>query len=126
MSDLSHGDFDETTLRSAVDVKRFARLAADDAAGFARMMREYLAETREIAASWPHMLQLGKVDEVLMQLHTCKGGAAIFGFARMIAMIGELEKNPNIASGDYDAQVFEKELVLVEYAIAAWEGGLLA
>jgi len=126
MSDLPHGDFSELALRSAVDVKRFARLAADDAAGFARMMREYLAETREMAASWPHMLQLGKADEVLMQLHTCKGGAAIFGFARMIAMIGELEKNPNIASGAYDAQVFEKELVLIEHAIDAWEGGHLA
>ena len=126
MSDLAHGDFDESTLRSAVDVQRFVRLAADDAAGLTRMMREYLVETRQMAGMWPQMLQAGEVGEVLKQLHMCKGGAAIFGFARVIAMIGGLEKNANLASGDFDSRAFENELSLVEQAVAAWEGGALA
>ena len=117
------GDVDDETLRSAVDVGRFVRLAGDDPEGLVRMMDEYVAETRRMAGTWPNLLQAGEEGEVSEQLHMCKGGAAIFGFLRLIKMIGRLEKNPSLASGGCDAQAFERELALVELAVAALAGG---
>jgi HPt (histidine-containing phosphotransfer) domain-containing protein len=129
MSDEIHGsdgsDVDDETLRSAVDVGRFFKLAGKDPEGLVRMMDEYVAETRRMAGMWPHLLQAGEAGEVSEQLHMCKGGAAIFGFSRIIKMIGSLEKDPALASGGYDAQAFERELALVERAIAALAGGRL-
>jgi hypothetical protein len=128
MSDEIHGsdgsDVDDETLRSAVDVGRFVRLAGDDPEGLVRMMDEYVAETRRMAGTWPNLLQAGEVGEVSEQLHMCKGGAAIFGFLRVMAMIAGLEKG-SLDSASYDAQAFERELALAERAIAALAGGRL-
>jgi hypothetical protein len=54
----------------------------------------------------------------------CKGGAAIFGFARVMALIADLEKG-SLDPASYDAQAFERELALAERAIAALAGGRL-
>ncbi len=128
MSDEIHGsdgsDVDDETLRSAVDVGRFFKLAGKDSDGLVRMMDEYVAETRRMAGMWPHLLQAGEVGEVSEQLHMCKGGAAIFGFLRVMAMIAGLEKG-SLDSASYDAQAFERELALAERAIAALAGGRL-
>ena len=126
MSEMTHdaGDVDDETLRSAVDVVRFVRLAGNDAEGLVRMMNEYLDETRIISAMWPNLLQAGKEREVSEQLHMCKGGAAIFGFARVMALIADLE-NGSLDPASYDAQAFEHELALAERAIAALAGGRL-
>ena len=126
MSEMTHdaGDVDDETLRSAVDVVRFARLAGNDAEGLVRTMNEYLDETRAISAMWPKLLQAGKEREVSEQLHMCKGGAAIFGFSRVMALIAGLEKG-SLDPASYDAQAFERELALVERAIAALAGGRL-
>ena len=126
MSEMTHdaGDVDDETLRSAVDVVRFVRLAGNDAEGLVRMMKEYLDETRTISAMWLKLLQAGKEREVSEQLHMCKGGAAIFGFARVMALIADLEKG-SLDPASYDAQAFERELALAERAIAALAGGRL-
>ena len=126
MSEMTHdaGDVDDETLRSAVDVVRFVRLAGKDPEGLVRMMNEYLVETRNISAMWPNMLQAGEVSEVSEQLHMCKGGAAIFGFSRLMALIAELEKG-SLDPASHDAQAFERELALAERAIAALAGGRL-
>ena len=126
MSELTHdaGDVDDEALRSAVDVVRFVRLAGNDAEGLVRMMKEYLDETRSISAMWPNLLQAGKESEVSEQLHMCKGGAAIFGFSRVMALIADLEKG-SLDPASYDAQAFERELALAERAIAALAGGRL-
>jgi hypothetical protein len=126
MSEMTHdaGDVDDETLRSAVDVVRFARLAGNDAEGLVRTMNEYLDETRTISAMWPNLLQAGKEREVSEQLHMCKGGAAIFGFSRVMALIADLEKG-SLDPASYDAQAFERELALAERAIAALAGGRL-
>ena len=129
MSDEIHGgvgsDVDDETLREAVDVGRFLKLAGKDPDGLVRMMNECVAETRKMAGMWPSLLQAGEEGEVFEQLHMCKGGAAIFGFLRIIKMIGSLEKDPALASGGYDAQAFERELALAERAVAALAGGRL-
>lgn len=129
MSDEIHGadggDVDDEMLRSAVDVARFLKLAGKDSDGLVRMMDEYVAETRRMAGMWPHLLKAGEVGEVFEQLHMCKGGAAIFGFLRVMAMIAGLEKG-SLDSASYDAQAFERELALAERAIAALAGGRLA
>ena len=129
MSEGDHGAedgvVDDEMLRSVVDVGRFVRLAGNDPAGLVRMMGEYLAETRLTAGMWPLLLQAGKEDEVSEQLHMCKGGAAIFGLSRVMSFISKLERNPALASGAYDARAFERELALVELAIAALAGGRL-
>ncbi|MCX6846070.1 MAG: hypothetical protein NTU84_05825 [Verrucomicrobia bacterium] len=129
MSDGMHGsdgsNVDDETLRSAVDVGRFLKLAGKDPDGLVRMMDECVAETRKMAGAWPHLLQVGKEREVSEQLHMCKGGAAIFGFLRIVKMTGSLEMDPALASGGYDAQAFERELALVELAVAALAGGRL-
>ena len=127
MSEMTHdaGDVDDETLRSAVDVGRFVRLAGNDTEGLVRMMNEYLDETRTISAMWPNLLQAGEVSEFSEQLHKCKGGAAIFGFSRVMALIAGLEKG-SLDSASYDAQAFERELALAERAIAALAGGRLA
>ena len=126
MSEMTHdaGDVDDETLRSAVDVVRFVRLAGNDAEGLVRTMNEYLDETRTISAMWPKLLQAGKVGELSEQLHMCKGGAAIFGFSRVMALIADLEKG-SLDPASYDAQAFERELALAERAIAALAGGRL-
>ncbi len=128
MSDGIHGsdgsDIDDETLRSAVDVGRFLKLAGNDPDGLVRMMNECVAETRRMAGTWPHLLQAGEVGEVSEQLHMCKGGAAIFGFLRVMAMIAGLEKG-SLDSASYDAQAFERELALAERAIVALAGGRL-
>ncbi len=126
MSEMTHdaGDVDDETLRSAVDVVRFVRLAGNDAEGLVRMMNEYIDETRTISAMWPNLLQAGEVSEVSEQLHMCKGGAAIFGFSRVTASIADLEKG-SLDPASYDAQAFERELALAERAIAALAGGRL-
>ena len=128
MSEEIHGadgsDVDDETLRSAVDVGRFFKLAGKDPDGLVRMMNEYVAETRKMAGMWPHLLQAGEAGEVSEQLHMCKGGAAIFGFLRVMAMIAGLEKE-SLDSASYDAQAFERELALAERAIAALAGGRL-
>lgn len=126
MSEMTHdaGDVDDETLRSAVDVVRFVRLAGNDAEGLVRTMNEYLDETRTISAMWPNLLQAGKEREVSEQLHMCKGGAAIFGFSRVMALIADLEKG-SLDPASYDAQAFERELALAERAIAALAGGRL-
>jgi len=127
MSEMIHddGDVDGETLRSAVDVGRFLKLAGKDPEGLVRMMDEYVAETRRMAGMWPQLLQAGEAGEVSEQLHMCKGGAAIFGFLRIVKIIGSLEKDPALASGGYDAQAFERELALAEQAIDALAGGRL-
>lgn len=127
MSEMIHddGDVDDETLRSAVDVGRFLKLAGKDPEGLVRMMDEYVAETRRMAGMWPQLLQAGEAGEVSEQLHMCKGGAAIFGFLRIVKIIGSLEKDPALASGGYDAQAFERELALAEQAIDALGGGRL-
>ena len=126
MSEMTHdaGDVDDETLRSAVDVVRFVRLAGNDAEGLVRTMNEYLDETRTISAMWLKLLQAGKEREVSEQLHMCKGGAAIFGFSRVMALIADLEKG-SLDPASYDAQAFERELALAERAIAALAGGRL-
>lgn len=126
MSEMIHddGDIDDEVLRSAVDVVRFVRLAGNDAEGLVRMMNEYLNETRMISAMWSNLLQTGKVREVSEQLHICKGGAAIFGFSRVMTLITSLEKGPR-DSTSYDAQAFERELALAELAVDALAGGRL-
>jgi hypothetical protein len=126
MSEMTHdaGDVDDEALRSAVDVVRFVRLAGNDAEGLVRMMKEYLDETRSISAMWPNLLQAGKEREVSEQLHMCKGGAAIFGFARVMALIADLEKG-SLDPASYDAQAFERELALAERAVKALAGGRL-
>ncbi|MFN6016204.1 MAG: hypothetical protein ACK49N_01405 [Verrucomicrobiota bacterium] len=128
MSDEIHGsdgsDVDDEALRSAVDVGRFFKLAGKDPDGLVRMMDEYVAETRRMAGMWSHLLQAGEAGEVSEQLHMCKGGAAIFGLLRVMAMIAGLEKG-SLDSASYDAQAFERELALAERAIAALAGGRL-
>lgn len=119
------GDVDDEMLRSAVDVGRFVRLAGKDPEGLVRMMNEYLDETRRMVGMWPNLLQAGEVGEVSEQLHMCKGGAAIFGFLRVMALIAGLEKG-SLDSASYNAQAFERELALAEHAIAALAGGRLA
>ena len=118
------GDVDDEMLRSAVDVGRFVRLAGKDPDGLVRMMDEYVAETRKMAGMWPNLLQAGEEGEVSEQLHMCKGGAAIFGFLRVMALIADLE-NGSLDPASYDAQAFERELALAERAIAALAGGRL-
>jgi HPt (histidine-containing phosphotransfer) domain-containing protein len=118
------GDVDDEMLLSAVDVGRFVRLAGKDPEGLVRMMNEYLDETRTISAMWPNLLQAGKEREVSEQLHMCKGGAAIFGFSRVMTLIADLEKG-SLDPASYDAQAFERELALAERAIAALAGGRL-
>jgi len=126
MSEMIHddGDVDDETLRLVVDVVRFVRLAGKDPEGLVRMMNEYLAETRTVSAMWPKLLQAGEVGEVSEQLHTCKGGAAIFGFSRIMALIAGLEMRP-LDPASYDAQAFERELALAELAVDALAGGRL-
>lgn len=129
MSNEIHGGedrgFDDETLRSAVDVGRFFRLAGNDAEGLVRMTGEYLAETRKMSASWAKMLEEGSYADVGEQLHYCKGGAGIFGFTRILALIAALEKETAFAAGAYDAQAFERELALAERAVKALAGGRL-
>jgi hypothetical protein len=129
MSDEIHDGecrgFNDETLHSAVDVGRFFRLAGNDAEGLVRMTGEYLAETRKMSASWAKMLEAGSYSDVGEQLHYCKGGAGIFGFMRILALIAALEKESAFAAGAYDAQAFEHELVLAECAIKALAGGRL-
>jgi hypothetical protein len=129
MSNEIHGGedrgFDDETLRSAVDVGRFFRLAGNDAEGLVRMTGEYIAETRKMSESWAKMLEAGSCSDVSEQLHYCKGGAGIFGFMRILALIVVLEKESAFAAGAYDAKTFEHELVLAECAVKALAGGRL-
>ena len=67
-------------------------MARGDTGTFAEMAQEFLADARLGSAQWEEAWRSGDHSLVGLEIHRCKGGASLFGFERLHAMLGGWER----------------------------------
>lgn len=103
---------------SIINEAHFQRMACGDVPGFIELAREFFADIRTRTPLWPELLEDGQAGRLREEFHRCKGGAAIFGFERLVKLLGSWEMEYGVENGAVNLDCLERELAAAEKAIA--------
>lgn len=99
---------------------RFQRMSCGDLDSFHELADEYFIDVRTRMRQWPGMRQAREWRRLGEEFHRCKGGAAMFGFERIFALVGSWEVDSRIERGDVDLEQFAEELEAADRAVAEY------
>ncbi|MFT4176875.1 MAG: Hpt domain-containing protein [Luteolibacter sp.] len=105
-----------------VNVAEFSKMAYGDIGGFRELAAEFFEDMSGRVVSWKPLLEENDFDRLREELHRTKGGAAIFGLERIVAIIRSLEEPESLEAKGFDLAGFEDELRAAEKAVAEIEG----
>lgn len=96
----------------------FLRMARGDVSAFGEMAGEFLAETKAESAAWESSWAAGERAAVALEIHRCKGGASLFGFERLHALLAECERKLISGTFEFDPAAMMGVLEMSERALA--------
>ena len=111
--DLEQVNVDPEPMNSA----NFLKMAHGDPGGLRELAFDYLDDTRRLMAGWMALVETGNFPQLRAELHRCKGGASLFGFERIVALIGSCESPQALESNRFDVAHFEQELTAAKRAV---------
>lgn len=94
-------------------------MACADLAGFAELAGEFFADVRERADEWRALHASGDHKRLREEYHRTKGGAALFGFERLVVMLAGWEADSTVETSPEDLERLARELAEAEEAVAA-------
>ena len=99
---------------------RFQRMSCGDLNSFHELADEYFIDVRTRMRQWAGMREAREWRRLAEELHRCKGGAAMFGFERIFALVGSWEADNRIERGEIDFELFVEELEAADQAVTAY------
>jgi HPt (histidine-containing phosphotransfer) domain-containing protein len=100
-----------------MNIRNFSRMARGDTNGFSDLALDFFNDTRRVMSGWMALIETGNFARVREELHRCKGGASLFGFERLVELIGASESPRVLETRGFNLAAFEKELRLAERAV---------
>jgi len=97
----------------------FLKMAHGDLGGLRELAFDYFNDTRRLMTGWLALAETENFPQLRAELHRCKGGASLFGFERIVALIGSCESPEALESSGFDVAHFEQELTAAERAVIA-------
>ena len=101
----------------ALHESTFRKMAVGDLSGFRGLAREFFEDTRSRLPAWRELNRNGDLPQLALELHRCKGAAALFGFHRLIQLVSCWEHGRDPVD-DFDFTAFSRELQSAESALA--------
>lgn len=95
-------------------------MSCGDLESFIELADEYFIDVRTRMRQWPGMKDAREWRRLAEELHRCKGGAAMFGFERIFALVGSWEADNRIERGEIDFESFVVELESADQAMAEY------
>lgn len=92
-------------------------MACGDLGGFIELAWEFFEDTRSRVAQWADLLLRHETAPLLDEFHRCKGGAALFGFERLVRLLDCWELQ-DLEAGPLDLDCFLGEVKAAEAAVA--------
>lgn len=102
-----------------MNLVHFMKTAYGDVPWLRSLAFEFFHETRALMPQWMALIEAGNFTELRVELHRCKGGASLFGFERLVAMLAICESPMALESRGFDLAAFERELGAAQTAVAA-------
>ncbi|MEI8037249.1 MAG: Hpt domain-containing protein [Verrucomicrobiota bacterium] len=102
-----------------MNLVHFVKMAYGDVPWLRSLACDFFRETRALIPQWLTLIEARNCEELRVELHRCKGGASLFGFERLVAMLGICESPMAVETGGFDVAAFERELAAAERALAA-------
>ena len=103
----------------AMNRVHFVKMAYGDVPWLRGLACDFFRETRALIPQWLTMIEARNFEELRVELHRCKGGASLFGFERVVAMLGICESPMELETCGFNVAAFERELAAAESALAA-------
>ena len=100
-----------------MNIMIFSKMARGDTNGLRDLAFDFFHDTRRLMGGWMALLETGNFARVREELHRCKGGASLFGFERLVALIGASESPRVLETRGFNLAAFEKELRVAEHAV---------
>jgi hypothetical protein len=120
---VSHGRFGSIDRMSdelvAMNMAHFVKMAYGDVPWLKGLASDFFRETRALQPQWMALIEAGNFTELRVELHRCKGGASLFGFERIVALLGICESPQEIEIRGFNMTALEQELDAAEAALAA-------
>lgn len=101
----------------AMNMVHFVKMAYGDVPWLRGLAHEFFRETHALMPQWLAMVEAGSFDELRVELHRCKGGASLFGFERLVAMLASRQNPPELETHGFDVVAFKQELDAAEKAV---------
>lgn len=101
----------------AMNMVHFVKMAYGDVPWLRGLASDFFRETRALIPQWQAMIESGRCDDLRVELHRCKGGASLFGFERLVAMLAICQNPLGLETHGFDVAAFELELVAAEKAV---------
>jgi HPt (histidine-containing phosphotransfer) domain-containing protein len=101
----------------ALHESTFRKMAVGDLSGFRGLAREFFEDTRNRLPAWRELNRNGELPQLALELHRCKGAAALFGFHRLIQLVARWEQGRDPVDA-FDFSAFSRELQSAESALA--------
>jgi len=102
----------------AMNLVHFVKMAYGDVPWLRGLAHDFFRETRALMPQWQALVQAGSFDELRVEQHRAKGGASLFGFERLVAMLANSQNPLDLETHGFDVVAFEQELVAAEKAVA--------
>ena len=100
-----------------MNISYFLRRARGDTNAFRDLAIDFFNDTRHLMSGWTALIETGNFARVREELHRCKGGASLFGFERLVELIGASESPRVLETRGFNLKAFEKELRMAERAV---------
>ena len=102
----------------AMNMAHFVKMAYGDVPWLRGLASDFFRETRSLTPRWQEMIGAGDFDALRVELHRAKGGASLFGFERLMAILTTSQNPLDLETHGFDMAAFELELVAAENAVA--------
>ena len=102
---------------AVLNTVRFARMTLGDTAALIEIARDYFKETRRVMPGWMALAEAGDFGRLREELHRCKGGALLFGFDRLTALLIGHERPGVLEARGFDVAAFKQEFSAAENAV---------
>lgn len=101
-----------------MNTAHFVKMAHGDPPWLRDLAVHYFEETRRVIPAWMALLEARNFDGLREELHRCKGGASMFGFERIRAMMLAGEGAKVLETRGFDVAAFKHELTAAEKALS--------
>lgn len=102
-----------------MNLVHFTKMAYGDVPWLQGLAGDFFRETRALIPKWQVMIEERNFEDLRVELHRCKGGASLFGFERLVAMLAVYESSMDLESRSFSVPTFQLELAAAERAVAA-------
>ena len=104
---------------AVMNTAQFVKMAHGDVPWLQVLAADFFKEMQRLLPAWRTMFEGNNLNGLREELHRCKGGASIFGFERLVALLHACEQPMALETRGFDLGAFEHELAAAECALAA-------